>query len=77
MYQKIAHGHWSTVTPDTFPDGQKAFADLGLSFPEFIDMVNVYIKSLRTARTKIAQTLLFVACVAFHVRESSMINLGH
>jgi predicted ferric reductase len=70
MYRRIGQGEWSTVTPDTFPEAQKAFADLGLSFPEFIDMVNVYIKSLKTARTKIAQTLLFVACVTFHVRTS-------
>jgi hypothetical protein len=52
-----------------FPEAEKAFVALGLQFADFVVIVNTTLANITdpTARTKLAQTLVYIACIAFNV----------
>jgi len=57
-----------SITADQYPDARDAFLALGLPFKDFIDLVNWLLADrFNPVRlTKVAQTLIYVACVAFN-----------
>jgi hypothetical protein len=68
IYQKSRSGT-SSITADMFPEAEKAFVALGLQFADFVVIVNTTLANITdpTARTKLAQTLVYIACIAFNV----------
>ena len=68
IYRKARSGT-SSITADMFPEAEKAFVSLGLQFADFIVIVNTTLANVTdpTARTKLAQTLVYIACIAFNV----------
>ena len=61
----------TVVTPAMFPEVDNAFAALGLPIDDFVNITNIFLANPRnaTSRTKIAQSLLYVACVTVDVRS--------
>jgi hypothetical protein len=68
IYRKARSGD-SSVTADMFPNAEEAFVALGLQFADFIVIVNTTLANIMdpTARTKLAQTLVYIACITFNV----------
>ncbi|KAF8882722.1 hypothetical protein BD779DRAFT_913545 [Infundibulicybe gibba] len=65
---KTYFGSVKSVTAGMFPDAENAFIDLGLPFDSFIGIVNTVLANPLngTARTHLAQTLIYVASVTFN-----------
>jgi hypothetical protein len=59
----------TSVTADQYPKARDAFIALGLPFDDFIKIVNAaLVKPWNPAAiSKLAQTLIYVACVTFYV----------
>jgi hypothetical protein len=87
--RRASSGNASSVTADMFPDAENAFVALGLPFADFIDVVNAGLSDFvgeltkniqpgsgdTAAGTKLAQTFIYVACVAFNVRTNKIETL--
>ncbi|KIM79007.1 hypothetical protein PILCRDRAFT_10666 [Piloderma croceum F 1598] len=78
--RRASSGNASSVTADMFPDAENTFVALGLPFTDFINVVNAGLSDFigeltkniqpgsgdMAAGTKLAQTFIYVACVAFN-----------
>jgi hypothetical protein len=62
----------TVVTADMFPEAKNAFIALGLPVDDFVDIANTFLANPynATSRTRVAQCLLYVACVTVDVRLS-------